>query len=192
MSDYYSVSEYARVVGKDTGNIRRLLIKGIIKGEKIGNQWIIPKETLYPRDRRLKSGRYKNWRNRREINIAKKEFFNNIIMLCEDLSEVYGELLAEVVLYGEYNIWESTKEKLTDNPIDIALILHDEGSKKMHDAMIDTVVDYEFNQGIELSVVSIDYKQYNEHKASVSLYREIYEKGVIIWKNNNSFKTIAG
>lgn len=179
MSDFYSVSEYAGIVGKDTGNIRKLLIKGIINGEKIGNQWIIPKDTVYPKDRRIKSGRYINWRNRKEINTAQKELFNSLIMLSEDLSEVYGELLVEVVLYGTY----ADGVKTDDAPVDIALILHDEGSKKMHDAMIDIIIDYEINQGVELSVVSIDFEQYNRHKDSVPLYRKIYEKGVVIWES---------
>ena len=61
MSEYLTVSQYAEASGKDPGNIRRMLIKGILQGEKIGNQWLIPKNTVYPEDRRVKSGEYRNW-----------------------------------------------------------------------------------------------------------------------------------
>ena len=56
MSEYLTVSQYAEASGKDPGNIRRMLIKGILQGEKIGNQWLIPKNTVYPEDRRVESG----------------------------------------------------------------------------------------------------------------------------------------
>jgi hypothetical protein len=66
MSDYYSVTEFAKLVRKDPGNIRRMLLKGDIPGEKIGKQWIIPKGTHYPDDRRVRLGEYRNWRKRAE------------------------------------------------------------------------------------------------------------------------------
>ena len=53
MENYYTVTEYAALYNCDTGNVRRMLINGVIKGEKMGNQWIIPKtkKPLSPRSR---------------------------------------------------------------------------------------------------------------------------------------------
>ncbi len=64
MSEFYTVSQYAEVTGKDPGNIRRMLANGRLKGEKVGNQWLIPKNAQYPDDQRVKNGQYRNWRNK--------------------------------------------------------------------------------------------------------------------------------
>lgn len=64
MEGYYSVSEYAKIIGKDPGHIRRMLIYGRLIGEKIGNQWVIPQDAAYPEDNRVKSGEYRNWRKK--------------------------------------------------------------------------------------------------------------------------------
>lgn len=52
MSEYLSVSEYAKIHKKDPGNIRRFLKSGRLHGQKVGNQWIIPYDALYPNDMR--------------------------------------------------------------------------------------------------------------------------------------------
>lgn len=67
MTDYYTVSEYAKMTGKDPAHIRRMLIYGRLLGEKIGNQWVIPKDAEYPADNRVKSGNYKLSKLAKEI-----------------------------------------------------------------------------------------------------------------------------
>lgn len=62
MAELLSVSEYAAIVGKDGGNIRRLISAGRIPAVKIGNQWCIKAGTPYPEDKRIKSGAYRGWR----------------------------------------------------------------------------------------------------------------------------------
>ena len=64
MARLLSLSEYAAQVGKDGGNIRRLISAGRIPATKIGNQWCIEEGTPYPADKRVKSGAYKNWRKK--------------------------------------------------------------------------------------------------------------------------------
>ena len=41
MSEYYTVTQFAEITGKDPGNIRRLLAYGKLAGEKLGKQWVI-------------------------------------------------------------------------------------------------------------------------------------------------------
>ena len=72
MAEYLSVTEYAGLHGKDTGNIRRLLASGRLKGQKVGNQWIIAKDAPYPKDNRVTTGQYRHWRNRVALNENKK------------------------------------------------------------------------------------------------------------------------
>lgn len=70
MSDFYTVSEFAKLTGKDPSRIRRLLAYGKIRGEKLGKQWIIPKDVVYPKDERVKSGRYRNWRKKTAVFVC--------------------------------------------------------------------------------------------------------------------------
>lgn len=62
MAKYISVTEYAAQTGKDSGNIRKLIAAGRLPAVKIGNQWAIEEGTPYPADKRVKSGKYKDWR----------------------------------------------------------------------------------------------------------------------------------
>lgn len=63
-NEFISVSEFAAKFGKDTGNVRRLIQQGRIPAQKIGSQWVIPSDAEPPEDKRVKSGKYKNWRNK--------------------------------------------------------------------------------------------------------------------------------
>lgn len=61
-SEYLSVSEFSEKFGKDPGNVRRLIQQGRIPAIRIGNQWAIPADTQPPADKRVKSGKYRDWR----------------------------------------------------------------------------------------------------------------------------------
>jgi len=52
----YSVKESAQKLELDTGQVRRLLAKGEIRGVKLGRDWIVL-ELSYKRKRRLKAKR---------------------------------------------------------------------------------------------------------------------------------------
>lgn len=179
MNDFYTVSQYAKLLGKDPGNIRRMLIQGVLKGEKLGNQWVIPRDTEYPEDRRIKSGNYKNWRKRKQIWEGNRELMGNLVKMCSDLSKVYGSVLEKIVLYGSYARGEQTAE----SDVDIAVILSNPEDEHMHDAMTDIVVDYELEQGVTLSVVSIEYEQYQQWNRVLPFYMNIDKEGIVLWKS---------
>ena len=63
-TEYLSVTEFAALHGKDVGFIRRLILAGRIPAKKIGKQWAIPEGTELPKDARVKSGAYRNWRKK--------------------------------------------------------------------------------------------------------------------------------
>lgn len=178
MSDYLTVSQYAKLWSKDPGNIRRMLIKGELKGEKVGNQWVIHKDTTYPRDNRVKTGNYRNWRMRSNITKWNPRLYNALEEMCKELAGIYGECLDSVVLYGSYARGQQEK----DSDVDIALIINPGCTELMHDKMTDTVVDYELSQGITLSVISVEKLNYNQWKTVLPFYKNIAKEGLVLWK----------
>lgn len=64
MVELLSVTEFAAKCGKDTGTIRKLILQGRIPAQKIGNQWAIPADAELPADKRVKTGKYKDWRKK--------------------------------------------------------------------------------------------------------------------------------
>ena len=65
-NEYISVTQFSQKFGMDVGNIRKLIAQGRIPAIKIGNQWAIPADATPPADKRLKSGKYVNWRKSKE------------------------------------------------------------------------------------------------------------------------------
>ena len=178
MTDYLSVSEYALVHNKDKGNIRRLLISGRLKGQKVGNQWIIPADTLYPEDKRVKNGKYYKWRNRLALN-KHKNLMDTIYKMNETLCSIYGDLLYEIVLYGSYARGTQTEE----SDVDIALILFKKPEKELTDKMISCVAKNELECEKILSVIEIDYEMFKKWKKTLPFYRNISREGIVLWES---------
>lgn len=58
-----SVTEYARLHDLSDSYVRRLVRNGRIQGAtKVGSQWIIPADAALPKDERVTTGKYRNWR----------------------------------------------------------------------------------------------------------------------------------
>lgn len=178
MKDYYTVAEYAKVTGKDPGNIRRMLAYGRLMGEKLGKQWLIPKDAEYPADNRVKTGNYRNWRKRSIVINTNRDLYSALRNMSKELSSVYGEYLVEVVLYGSY----ARNEQTAESDVDIAVMLRDGNTSEMHDAMTDIVVDYELEQGVTLSVIPVEYKQYQEWNKTIPFYMNLDKEGIVLWK----------
>ena len=178
MNGYYTVAEFAQITGKDPGNIRRMLIYGKLIGEKAGKQWLIPKDAVYPQDKRVKSGEYKNWRKKQQISRNNPKLMKSLKKMCLELSTLYGDSMNEAILYGSY----ARGEQSSESDVDIALILKDPSSEKEHDKMIDIVVDYELDLAVTLSVVPIELGQYQEWKETLPYYKNIEKEGITLWK----------
>ena len=179
MSDFYTVSQYAQVSGKDPGNIRRMLIKGSLTGEKVGNQWLIPKETEFPADRRVKSGKYHNCRQRVKLNDKHPEMLKKLLEMCEILGEIYGNTIDEIMLYGSYARGDESNE----SDVDMALVLKTNQTEEQYDKMTDVVVDYQLDLGITLSVISIEKHEFMEWKRTLPFYKNVDKEGIILWKS---------
>lgn len=178
MNEYYTVTEYANIIKKDPGNIRRMLINGRLEGFKLGNQWVISKDAVYPEDSRLKSGKYRNWRTKTMLYKEHPKVMKSLSMMCKQMQDIYGESLERVIMYGSYVRGEQTSE----SDIDIALVLKKDQTKKMHDQMVDLVVDYELDLDVTLSVVPLESEQYKEWKDTLPFYKNIDKEGVVLWK----------
>lgn len=176
MLDYYTVSEYAAHVGKDPGNIRRMLINGVITGEKLGKQWVIPKDTKYPEDNRIKSGIYRYWRKKVRVNHDHPGLIKSLSEMSERIYRIYGEELDRVILYGSYARGDQTSE----SDVDIAVVIRKD-TEQMHDKLLDLVVDYELDLAVTLSVVPIEYDNYIEWSKVLPFYKNIDREGIILW-----------
>ena len=179
MTEYYSVSQYAEVSGKDPGNIRRMLINGALQGEKIGSQWIIPKSTIYPKDRRIKSGEYRNWRQRARINCKHPKLLKKLYEMCEKIANTHTDSITEIILYGSYARGQETDE----SDIDIAIVLSADLPEDQYDKITDIIVDYELDIGKTVSTISFDQSEFIEWKSTLPFYKNIDKEGIILWKS---------
>ena len=175
---YLSVTEYSEKTGKDSGNIRKLLADGRLEGMKVGNQWCIPEDAVYPEDRREKSGQYRNWRRRMAIR-ANRELMQVLTPMIADLRGIYGDSMESIILYGSYARGTQTDE----SDVDIAVLLREKPDKRMQDQMIDCVAAYELKSGKVLSVLDIDAVRFREWVDVLPFYRNIHKEGVLLWKN---------
>ena len=64
MTGYISASEYCAKYLIHRATLHRLIKEGRIPAERIGNQWVIPADAPRPEDRRVKSGKYCNWKDK--------------------------------------------------------------------------------------------------------------------------------
>ena len=64
--EYLSVTQFGKKFDMDVGRIRLLISQGRIPAIKIGNQWAIPADAKPPEDRRVKSGKYRDWRKKQK------------------------------------------------------------------------------------------------------------------------------
>ena len=177
MEKMLSVTEYATLKEKDPGNIRRLLLAGRLEGMKVGNQWVIPFDAEYPEDRREKTGEYRNWRKKIELN-RNKRIMGILKLLSSQLSDVYGPLLHEVKVYGSYARGTQTEE----SDVDIAVILNGKPSREMTDKMINCVAARELEAGKVLSVIDIEKGAIDKWGKVTPFYQNIEKEGISVWK----------
>lgn len=64
--DYLSVTQFCEKFHMDGGRVRLLISQGRIPAVKIGKQWAIPADAQPPEDKRVKSGKYRDWRKKSE------------------------------------------------------------------------------------------------------------------------------
>ena len=75
--DILTIKEASLIWGISVRRITVLCNEGRIVGaKKIAGVWLLPKDAEKPTDARIKSGKYKDWRNKTDM--ASKDFENNL------------------------------------------------------------------------------------------------------------------
>ena len=65
LGDYLSITEMAESWGIHPRTVQLMCREGKIEGAvKFGKSWAIPQGVERPKDMRVKSGKYKNWRKK--------------------------------------------------------------------------------------------------------------------------------
>ena len=181
MTDYLSVSEYARLHGKDPGNIRRLLSAGRLQGQKVGKQWIIPCNAPYLKDRRASGSKCRRAKTHTVLK-EHKELMNTINSMIDALKNIYGDLLYEVILYGSYARGTQTAK----SDVDIAVMLFSKTPRNITDKMIDCVAGHELECGKVLSVIDVNCTAYSKWNDVLPFYRNIDIEGIVLWTAGSS------
>ena len=169
------ISQYAKKVNKDVGNIRRLLIQKRLNGIKIGNQWVISSDERYPEDKRITSGKYLNYRKKLALNKHKKLIFEIKQMIKEIASNINTDLI-KAVIYGSYARGEETSE----SDVDIALFL-DKTDNSIRDIIVRCAAKYELITDKVLTVIDIDNSTYEKMKDVSPFYININKEGIVLW-----------
>lgn len=172
-----SVTEYANKIGKDPCNVRRMLSSGRLAGQKIGKQWVIEEDAVYPEDKRIINGDYKNWRKRvcfNSLGIISK----SVKTLAKELGCIFGDIIDEIIVYGSYARGTQSDE----SDVDIALKFNKSYSKTQYEKMIECVMEKEIECGKVISVVDIDTKNYEKWKDLLPFYNNIQREGIVLWK----------
>lgn len=67
MNDYATIKEIAERWGVSTRRVQKMCAVGMIPGAmKFGRDWAIPKDVEKPKDARITTGEYRNWRNNKK------------------------------------------------------------------------------------------------------------------------------
>lgn len=67
MEGYATIKEMAAKWDLTERRVQKMCEDGILPGvTKFGNVWAIPDTTERPKDGRIKSGKYRNWRKKKE------------------------------------------------------------------------------------------------------------------------------
>lgn len=103
---------------------------------------------------------------------------NMLKQLIPGLVDIYGGLVDRVILYGSVARGTQTDE----SDVDVAVLLREGATKEMYERLLDLVVDLELAGDRTLSVVRIDYEQFQEWKDVVPFYKNIQNEGVLLWQ----------
>ncbi len=69
MNDYLTIKEVAEMWELTPRRVQKMCSEGRLPGaKKFGRDWAIPKDVERPKDARITTGQYKNWRKKVEKN----------------------------------------------------------------------------------------------------------------------------
>lgn len=108
-----------------------------------------------------------------------------LITLIENLNkvlkEVYGDNLKDVILYGSYARGDYNIE--SDLDIMVLLDLDSEEQRKYRRTLISKITDLSINHDIVISVIDVDYTDFNKRTTYVPFYKNVLREGIRIYDN---------
>jgi predicted nucleotidyltransferase len=109
-----------------------------------------------------------------------KKMDNILSEIIEDIKNLYGEKLKEIVLYGSY----SRKQQDDESDIDILILVDtDESELKYYDKRLNNIIsDIGYRHKKVLSLIDMSYEKFNYWVDVVPFYKNVKDEGVIIYE----------
>lgn len=98
-------------------------------------------------------------------------------VLIPKLTEIFGACVDQIILYGSVARGTHTEE----SDVDIALIVRDY-TESMHDQMTDLTVDLQLEYDLVLSLVLINYDNFQEWNEVLPFYQNVRKEGITLWQ----------
>ena len=112
------------------------------------------------------------------------EYQEIFFKLLPKLKLIYGKRIESVILYigfSNCNMKLTRGTQAPDSDIDIAVIVHGY-TESMHNEMLDFLVDMELEYDKVISVLLVDYNDYEEWKDVLPLYKNMRKEGITLWQ----------
>ena len=107
----------------------------------------------------------------------------NLLAILDDVkrmaSELFGDKLKEIILYGSYARNQQTKE----SDVDIMFIFADDRDEivKYRDRIVDIMVDLSLKYDVVVSITENSVEDFKEYVNYVPFYSNVYNEGVEIY-----------
>lgn len=101
----------------------------------------------------------------------------------QDIKELYGNDLEQIILFGSY----ARNEQTVDSDIDIFVIVDDrpDSLKKKDNALYDASYELTLSSGVTVHPMAVSKTQFDKWKDVYPLYREVQKDGVVLYDADN-------
>lgn len=101
----------------------------------------------------------------------------------QDIKELYGNDLKQVILFGSY----ARKEQTVDSDINLFVIVEDklDSLKKKDNALYDASYELTLSSGVLVHPIAVSKTQFDKWKDVYPLYREVRKDGVVLYDADN-------
>lgn len=101
----------------------------------------------------------------------------------QDIKELYGNDLKQIILFGSY----ARKEQTIDSDINIFVIVDDrpDSVKEKDNALYDASYELTLSSGVTVHPIAVSKMHFDKWKDVYPLYREIQKDGVVLYDVDN-------
>lgn len=98
--------------------------------------------------------------------------------LIDGLREIFAQNVLQIILYGSV----ARQEEVKESDIDIAIIVQAVPTESVRDRFIEWNSEMDMKYNRVFSIVDIEKSRMDEWGEILPFYRNIQEKGVVLWK----------